>query len=75
MQADMFDSGLQVDGRHLRLGSDSVTVGGACGAVPSGEEEFTIRVQLNNCGTKLFVRIVLILKEHYVTFAEISLMV
>ncbi|XP_036941014.1 zona pellucida sperm-binding protein 3-like [Acanthopagrus latus] len=54
VQADMFDSGLQVDGRHLRLGSDSVTVGGACGAVPSGEEEFTIRVQLNNCGTKLF---------------------
>lgn len=72
VQADMFDSGLQVDGRHLRLGSDSVTEGGACGAVPSGEEEFTIRVQLSNCGTKLFVRIILILKEHYITFFQKS---
>ncbi|XP_073347694.1 zona pellucida sperm-binding protein 3-like [Pagrus major] len=53
-QADMFDSGLQVDGRHLRLGSDSVSEGSACGAVQSAEEEFTIRAHLNDCGTKLF---------------------
>ncbi|XP_031611783.2 zona pellucida sperm-binding protein 3-like [Oreochromis aureus] len=51
VQADMFDTGLQVDGGHLRLGSDSA--GEECGAVPSGEAEFTIRAQLVDCGTKL----------------------
>ncbi|XP_041805693.1 zona pellucida sperm-binding protein 3-like [Chelmon rostratus] len=53
VQADMFDRGLQVDGKHLRLGSDSPTEGGACGAVPSGEAEYTIRAHLLDCGTKL----------------------
>ncbi|XP_070775597.1 zona pellucida sperm-binding protein 3-like [Enoplosus armatus] len=53
VQADMFDMGLQVDGRHLRLGSESVSEGSACGAVPSGEAEFTIRAHLMDCGTKL----------------------
>lgn len=53
VQADMFDTGLQVDGGHLRLGSDSA--GEECGAVPSGEAEFTIRAQLVDCGTKLSV--------------------
>ncbi|XP_076601813.1 zona pellucida sperm-binding protein 3-like [Chaetodon auriga] len=53
VQADMFDRGLQVDGRHLRLGSDTLTAGSACGAVPSGEAEYTIQVHLMDCGTKL----------------------
>lgn len=55
MQADMFDTGLQVDGGHLRLGSVSAGEEGVCGAVPSGEAEFIIRAQLVDCGTKLSV--------------------
>ncbi len=57
VQADMFDRGLQVDGRHLHLGSDSVNEGGACGAEPSGEAEFTLRTHLVDCGTKLSVSV------------------
>ncbi|XP_045907433.1 zona pellucida sperm-binding protein 3-like isoform X2 [Micropterus dolomieu] len=53
LQADMFDMGIQLDGRHLRLGSDSVSDGSACGAVPSGEAEFTIWAHHMDCGTKL----------------------
>uniref|UniRef100_A0A3Q0S2U2 Zona pellucida sperm-binding protein 3 n=1 Tax=Amphilophus citrinellus TaxID=61819 RepID=A0A3Q0S2U2_AMPCI len=53
VQADMFDTGFRVDGRHLRLGSDSAGGEEVCGAVPSGEAEFTIRTQLMACGTKL----------------------
>ncbi|KAM9349935.1 uncharacterized protein ABDE67_009653 [Symphorus nematophorus] len=53
VQADVFDRGLQVDSRHLRLGSGSVSEGSACGAVPSGEEELTLRTNLMECGTKL----------------------
>ncbi|GAA6228276.1 zona pellucida sperm-binding protein 3-like isoform X1 [Lates japonicus] len=53
VQADMFDSGLQVDGKHLRLGSGSVAADIACRAVPLGVAEFTIRAHLMHCGTKL----------------------
>ncbi|CAJ1072194.1 zona pellucida sperm-binding protein 3-like [Xyrichtys novacula] len=53
VQADMFNMGLQVEGRHLHLGSDTVAEGGACGAEPSGEAEFTIRTKLLDCGTSL----------------------
>ncbi|XP_056277379.1 zona pellucida sperm-binding protein 3-like [Pseudoliparis swirei] len=53
VQADMFDTGLQVDARHLRLGSGSVSEGSECGAVSSGEAEFTIQAFLQDCGTKL----------------------
>ncbi|XP_065810101.1 zona pellucida sperm-binding protein 3 isoform X1 [Labrus bergylta] len=53
VQADMFDTGLQVEGRHLHLGSDSVSEGSSCGAEPSGEAEFIIRTKLMDCGTKL----------------------
>ncbi|XP_047445652.1 zona pellucida sperm-binding protein 3-like [Mugil cephalus] len=53
VQADMFDTGLRVDGRHLRLGLGAVSEGSDCGAVPSGEEEFTIHVWLVDCGSKL----------------------
>ncbi|XP_068594280.1 zona pellucida sperm-binding protein 3-like [Cebidichthys violaceus] len=53
VQADMFDTGLQVEGRHLRLGSDPVSEGGACRAVPSGEAEFTIQASLSDCGAQL----------------------
>ncbi|XP_071374624.1 zona pellucida sperm-binding protein 3-like [Centroberyx affinis] len=53
VQADLFDTGLLVDGRHLHLGSDSVSKGSACTAVPSGEAEFTIQAHLMDCGTKL----------------------
>ncbi|KAK9539194.1 hypothetical protein VZT92_004316 [Zoarces viviparus] len=53
VQADMFDTGLQVDVGHLRLGSDLVSEGSACGAVPSGEAEFTIQASLRDCGAEL----------------------
>ncbi|KAM8850589.1 zona pellucida sperm-binding protein 3-like [Spinachia spinachia] len=53
VQADMFDMGIQVDGRHLRLGSDSMREGSTCGAVPSGEAEFTIQASLRDCGARL----------------------
>ncbi|XP_040911471.1 zona pellucida sperm-binding protein 3-like [Toxotes jaculatrix] len=53
VQADMFDIGLQVDGKHLRLGSDPVLEESACRAFPSGQAEFTIRAHLTDCGTKL----------------------
>ncbi|XP_039998624.1 zona pellucida sperm-binding protein 3b [Xiphias gladius] len=53
VQADMFDTGLQVDGRHLRLGSDPVAEESSCGSVPSGEAEFTLRAHLMDCGTTL----------------------
>ncbi|KAJ4918042.1 hypothetical protein JOQ06_002068 [Pogonophryne albipinna] len=53
VQADMFEKGLQVDYRHLRLGPGSVSEGSACGAVPSGEAEYTIQASLADCGTKL----------------------
>nr|XP_046263324.1 zona pellucida sperm-binding protein 3-like [Scatophagus argus] len=52
VQADMFDQGLQVDGRHLRLGSESLRERGACAAVPLEEEKFVIRAHLMDCGTK-----------------------
>lgn len=55
VQADMFDTGLLVDGQHLSLGSDLVREGGACGAVSSGEAEFTLWAHLTDCGTKLSV--------------------
>lgn len=55
VQADMFSTGLKVDGRHLRLGSDLVGGGSACGALPSGEDQFTVRAPLMECGTQLSV--------------------
>lgn len=57
VQADMFHAGLEVDGRHLRLGSDLLGEGSACAAFPSGAAEFTIRAQLMDCGTKLAVSV------------------
>lgn len=59
VQADMFEKGLQVDYRHLRLGPGSVSEGSACGAVPSGEAGYTIQASLWDCGTKLSVSITL----------------
>nr|XP_015812463.2 zona pellucida sperm-binding protein 3 [Nothobranchius furzeri] len=53
VQADLFETGLEVDGGHLRLGSDSPGQGTQCGAFQSGEGEFTILVGLTECGTKL----------------------
>ncbi|XP_028283288.1 zona pellucida sperm-binding protein 3-like [Parambassis ranga] len=51
VQADMFDTGIRVDGRSLRLGSNSEGI--ECRSVPSGGTEFTIQAQLMDCGTKL----------------------
>ncbi|XP_024118218.1 zona pellucida sperm-binding protein 3 isoform X1 [Oryzias melastigma] len=53
VKADMFETGLNVDGGHLRLGSNSLGSGGECGAVQKGEDEFTIWALLSDCGTKL----------------------
>ncbi|XP_056149893.1 uncharacterized protein LOC130124464 [Lampris incognitus] len=53
VQADLFDTGIHVDGRFLHLGSPSEGMGGACGAFPSGEAQFTIHIHLGDCGTRL----------------------
>ncbi|XP_008332189.1 zona pellucida sperm-binding protein 3-like [Cynoglossus semilaevis] len=59
VQADLFETGIQIDGQHLRLGLglglglDPVSGSSSCTAVPSGEAEFTIRARLTDCGTKL----------------------
>lgn len=55
VQADVFDTEILVDGKHFRLGSDPLTEGSSCGAVPSGEAGFSIRAHLMDCGTKLTV--------------------
>lgn len=59
VQADLFDRGILVDGRHLHLGSGSASEGSTCRAEPSGEAEFTVRAHLMDCGFKLSVRIML----------------
>ncbi|XP_028327888.1 zona pellucida sperm-binding protein 3-like [Gouania willdenowi] len=51
VQADMFLSGIHVDGRHLRLGSEGLR--GGCGAEQSGDKEFTLSSHLMDCGMKL----------------------
>ncbi|KAM9845050.1 zona pellucida sperm-binding protein 3-like, partial [Aulostomus maculatus] len=53
VQADMFDTGLLVEGAHLRLGSQPVGEGSPCGAVPSGDTEFTLQAHLMDCGSEL----------------------
>lgn len=53
--ADLFSTGLELDGEHLRLGSNFWTEDGDCGAVPSGEDEFTLLTWLTGCGTELSV--------------------
>lgn len=53
--ADLFDSGLKVDARHLRLGSDPPAEGSACGAVQTTEAQFTFRSHLMDCGIQLSV--------------------
>lgn len=58
VQADLFNRGLQVDGRHLHLGWSSAAEGSVCRAAPSGETEFIIWVYLMDCGMKLSVSIV-----------------
>lgn len=57
VQADMFNRGVQVEGRYLRLGAGAAAEGSACRAVPSGEAEFTIWAHLMDCGNTLSVRI------------------
>ena len=52
VQADLFDSVLKVDGEHLRLGSNFVSEDDECGAVPSGDDEFTLLTWLTGCGTE-----------------------
>lgn len=59
VQADMFDKGLQVDGRHLRLGSGPASEDSTCRAAPTGEAEYTIRAHLMDCGIRLSVRIIM----------------
>lgn len=56
VQADLFSRGLQVDGRHLRLGPSSAAEGGVCVATPSREAGFTIWAPLMGCGMKRSVR-------------------
>ncbi|KAM9789876.1 zona pellucida sperm-binding protein 3-like [Neosynchiropus ocellatus] len=53
IQADMFDNGLLVRGKHLRLGSGSAEEAGPCGAAASGPRQFSITAPLTQCGTKL----------------------
>uniref|UniRef100_A0A8C6U520 Zona pellucida sperm-binding protein 3 n=1 Tax=Neogobius melanostomus TaxID=47308 RepID=A0A8C6U520_9GOBI len=51
VQADLFSTGLMVDGRHLRLGVEQRRDPSACRAVPSGPTQFTVQAQLTDCGT------------------------
>lgn len=51
VQADLFNTGLMVEGRHLRLGVEQRRDPSACRAAPSGPTEFTFRAQLLDCGT------------------------
>ncbi|KAM9323139.1 zona pellucida sperm-binding protein 3-like [Pholidichthys leucotaenia] len=61
VQADLFDTGLLVDGSRLRLGSGSFedaadassSSKSECGATSAGEEEFILQAWLTDCGTKL----------------------
>lgn len=55
VQADLFDSGLKVDARHLRLGSDPPAEGSACRVARSTHAEFTFLSQLMDCGIQLSV--------------------
>lgn len=55
VQADLFDSGLKVDARHLRLGSEPPAEGSVCRAVLSTEAQFTFRSHLMDCGIQLSV--------------------
>lgn len=57
VQADLFDSGLKVDARHLRLGSNPPAEGSACRAAQSAEAQYTIRSHLMDCGIQLSVNI------------------
>lgn len=58
VQADLFHSGLQVDGAHLHLGTRPAAEGRACTATPSGGALFTLRAPLLGCGMRRSVRIV-----------------
>lgn len=60
VRADMFDSGLEVDAGHLRLGSGPPREGGACRAEQSGEAQFTIRANLTDCGIQLSVNFLIL---------------
>lgn len=57
VQADLFDNGLKVDARHLRLGSDPPAEGSPCRAAPSAEAQFTFRSHLMDCGIQLSVSV------------------
>lgn len=60
VRADMFDSGLEVDAGHLRLGSGPPREVGVCRAEQSGEAEFTIRASLTDCGIQLSVNFLIL---------------
>lgn len=54
VQADMFNTGLNVDTRHLRLGMEDLPKKegpSPCRAVLSGPNEYTIHAHLMDCGT------------------------
>lgn len=59
VRADVFDWGLLVEARHLRLGPGPAAEGGVCGAAPPqpGEEELILRAPLMDCGMKRSVRV------------------
>ncbi|XP_055058871.2 zona pellucida sperm-binding protein 3b [Misgurnus anguillicaudatus] len=58
MHADLFATGLPVYAEELWLGPDSImnkVSGGSCGAVQSGELEFTVVSNYKDCGTTLSI--------------------
>lgn len=55
VQADLFDTGIEVDARHLRLGSGPPAEGSVCRAAQSSEAQFTLRSHLLDCGIQLSV--------------------
>lgn len=58
VRADMFDSGLEVDAGHLRLGAGREV--GSCRAEQSEEAQFTIRANLTDCGINLSVNFLIV---------------
>ncbi|XP_061099403.1 zona pellucida sperm-binding protein 3-like isoform X1 [Conger conger] len=53
VKADLFGTGAVIDSSDLRLGPHPLGKGGKCGAVTSGEGQYTILAGLTDCGTEL----------------------
>ncbi|XP_030630671.1 zona pellucida sperm-binding protein 3b [Chanos chanos] len=58
VKADLFETGILVEPEDLWLGASSGHEGKSqyvCGAVSTGESEYTVYAELNDCGTQLYL--------------------